>query len=238
MTPSETPSANRRIAALLRLALALVVLASIAYQIIDRLRNNVFAPGEYFAYFTIQSMLMCVVVLAVGGHLAWRTPRDTRLFTVVRVSVLSYAVIACVVYNVLLRDLPSTPGYVWPVWPNEVLHVWAPILLVLDWILVSGRPALRLRAALWALLYPLAWLAFTMVRGAVTGWWPYPFLDPSGTNGVTGVIVYVVGIALIIWLIAFLGLLLARVLTRSTPGATSRVPLATDVSPTPADVVS
>lgn len=214
MTPPKTPSSARRIVALFRVVLALVVFVSVAYQIIDRVRNNVFAPGEYFAYFTIQSMLMVVVVLAVGGHLAWRTQSDTRLFTIARVSVLAYAVIACLVYNALLRDLPSTPGYVWPVWPNEVLHVWAPILLVLDWIFAPGRHVLRLRAALWALLYPFAWLAFTMVRGALTGWWPYPFLDPSGPNGILGVIIYVLGIALVIWLIAFLALLLAKLVTR------------------------
>jgi hypothetical protein len=214
MTLTETPPFPRRLVAVLRVFLAAVVLWSVAFQIIDRVSNAVFAPGEYFAYFTIQSMLMCVVVLAVGGYVAWRTPHDTRLFTIVRVSVLSYAVIACLVYNALLRDLPSTPGYAWPIWPNEVLHVWAPILLVVDWILAPGRQRLRLRAALWALLYPLAWLAFTMVRGALTGWWPYPFLNPTGPNGVGGVVIYVVGIALVIWLIAFLGLLLAKLVTR------------------------
>ena len=200
--------------AVFRAGLALAVFGSIAYQIIDRVRHNAFAPGEYFAYFTIQSMLMCVVVLAAGGHFAWRGRGDTRLFTIVRVSVLAYAVIACVVYNVLLRGLPSVPGYMWPVWPNEVLHVWAPILLVLDWIFSPGRHALRPRTALWALLYPVAWLAFTMVSGALTGWWPYPFLNPNGSNGVTGVIAYVLGIALVIWLIAFLGLLLAKLVSR------------------------
>lgn len=96
--------------------------------------------------------------------------------------------IACAVYNVLLRDLPSVPGYAWPVWPNEVLHVWAPLLLV---------------------------------RGAIAGWWPYPFLNPNGVNGIMGVIVYVVGIALIIWLIAFLGLLLAKIRTRQPPSVFS-----------------
>jgi hypothetical protein len=150
------------------------------------------------------------------------------------VSVLAYAVIACVVYNVLLRDLPSTPGYAWPVWPNEVLHVWAPILLVVDWIVASGRQTLRLRAALWALLYPFAWLAFTMVRGAITGWWPYPFLDPNGPNGVTGVVVYVMGIALIIWLIAFLGLLLAKLMTRTPATVSSATVSSATVSSTKA----
>ena len=31
----------------------------------------------------------------------------------------------------------------------------------------------------WAFAWPLAWVAYTFVRGAVTGWYPYPFLDVS-----------------------------------------------------------
>jgi hypothetical protein len=37
------------------------------------------------------------------------------------------------------------------------------------------RLPLRLSAA-W-LAYPAAWLAYTLVRGADTGWYPYPFVD-------------------------------------------------------------
>lgn len=29
----------------------------------------------------------------------------------------------------------------------------------------------------WSLAFPLAWIAYTFVRGAVVGWYPYPFLD-------------------------------------------------------------
>jgi hypothetical protein len=28
-----------------------------------------------------------------------------------------------------------------------------------------------------AFVWPLAWLVYTFVHGAVTGWYPYPFLD-------------------------------------------------------------
>jgi hypothetical protein len=31
---------------------------------------------------------------------------------------------------------------------------------------------------LW-LIFPLAWIGLTLIRGAVDGWYPYPFLDPD-----------------------------------------------------------
>jgi hypothetical protein len=209
------PSNYRRFIGVARLVLALLVLTSVVYQITDRLIHNVFRPGEYFAFFTIQTALMDVVVLAVGFWLAFTTQRDTRLFTIVRVCIVGFAVVTCVVYNVLLRDVPGEPGYVWPVWPNEVLHVWAPILLVIDWLFAPGRVSIRLRAAFWVLIYPLAWLAFSIVRGLITGWWPYPFLDPTGPAGWAGVVAYIVGIALFFLFSAFVFVAIARIWERS-----------------------
>jgi hypothetical protein len=29
----------------------------------------------------------------------------------------------------------------------------------------------------YTMIWPLAWLVYTFVRGALTGWYPYPFLD-------------------------------------------------------------
>jgi hypothetical protein len=214
MNPHSS-SPYRRFIAIARLVLGLVVLVSVTYQIVDRLTHNVFRPGEYFAFFTIQTSLMDVVVLLVGAWLAWTTPRDTRLFTIVRVCIVGFAIVTCVVYNLLLRDVPSDPGYQWPIWPNEVLHVWAPILLALDWLFAPGRASIRLRAALWVLIYPFAWVAFSLVRGALTGWWPYPFLDPSGSAGWAGVVEYIVGIALFFYLNTLVFTAIARIEDRA-----------------------
>lgn len=208
---------TRRVVGVARLVLAVFVFIAIAYQIQDRLVNNVFRPGEYFAFFTVQTCLMFVVVLAAGGVIALRSDADTRLFTVVRMCAVAFTIVTAVVYNVMLRGIvPTGPdaGYVWPVWPNELLHVWLPILLLLDWVLTPGRLPIRLRAMWWVLVYPLAWVAFSLIRGSLTGWWPYPFLDPNGSLGWAGVIGYVIGIAAFMALCAFLALLVGRLWAR------------------------
>lgn len=212
---TAVPSNYRRFIGVARIVLGLLVLVSVVYQIQDRLVHNVFRPGEYFAFFTIQTALMDVVVLGVGAWLAFTTPKDTRLFTIVRVCIVGFAVVTCVVYNVLLRNVPGEPGYVWPVWPNEVLHVWAPILLVLDWLFAPGRFNIRLRASLWVLIYPVAWVAFSIIRGLATGWWPYPFLNPTEPAGWAGVVEYIVGIAVFFLLSAFVFVAIARIWERT-----------------------
>jgi hypothetical protein len=33
------------------------------------------------------------------------------------------------------------------------------------------------QAVRWSLLFPVCWLIFTLIRGAVVNWYPYPFID-------------------------------------------------------------
>ena len=50
---------------------------------------------------------------------------------------------------------------------------------MLDWIVDPPTDRLSLRDGLLWLVFPLVWTALTLVRGAVDGWYPYPFLDPA-----------------------------------------------------------
>ncbi|MBH0109377.1 Pr6Pr family membrane protein [Salinibacterium sp. NG22] len=190
-----------RLVGALRLIAAALVLASIATQVIDESIHNDFVAVEYFSYFTIQSSLINVVILALSGLVAVRRQSESNLLGVLRASVVSYAVVTAVVYNVLLRGLPDE-GYVGIQWPNEVIHVWVPLFLLLDWLFSPSRPVLRMRDVRIVVIYPIAWLAFTIVRGLLDGWFPYPFLEPNGPDGWGGVLVYVLGIAAFIIAIA------------------------------------
>lgn len=210
----ETPSQYRRLFGVLRVIAGVAVLAAITTQITDKVINNAFIPTEYFSYVTIQSSLMNIVALVVGGFFALKFSRDTELLTTVRMSLVSYAVIVAVVYNVLLRDIPVI-GFVSTItWPNEVIHVAIPAFLVLEWLLSPGRARLSFRRIWFAVAYPLAWVAFTLVRGPLTGWYPYPFLEPDGPGGWPSVFIYVVGIASFIVVMALLAIGVTRTVAR------------------------
>lgn len=200
----------RKLVALLRLAVASLVAVAIVTQITDEVVHGAFVPSEYFSYFTIESSLMNVVVLAVGAVVGLRRVEETELFTSVRVAIVAYAVVTGAVYNILLRNLPSAGGYQAPHWPNEVMHVWVPIFIVLDWLLAPGAARVAWSRLWLVVCFPLAWLAFTLVRGAITRWYPYPFLEPNGPGGMGSVTVYVVAIAAFIVLIAVIAIMLAR----------------------------
>ena len=138
---------NRNLSALLRLGIAAAIFFSIIYQITDRVVNNVFRPFEYFSYFTIQTGLITGTVLTIAGISALRHAEDSYRVTMLRLWVISYEVVVGIFYNVLLRDPASNPpdprdvGYDWPVLPNEILHTWAPIILVVEWLIAGGKPS-------------------------------------------------------------------------------------------------
>lgn len=204
MTQTRLP---RTTVGVLRLAAAATLAVAIGYQIVEKTLNNDMVPEEYFTYFTIITTFLAIAVTAVGGVMALRLPVDTVRYTVARMSILTYAVVTAVVYNVLLRNIPDE-GFVVSPWPGEIMHVWIPIVLVLDWLVSPGRPALRWTGLRIVVIFPLAWLALTLLRGAVSGWYPYPFLEPA--TGWVSVASYIVGIAAFIVALASLAIAYSR----------------------------
>lgn len=202
----------------LDLAVGVLIAAAVVVMIRDQVAHDAFVPGEYFAYFTIQTNLLDVVVLALGAVLLLARGRQSAGYSTLRACAAAYAVLTGVVYNLLLRGLPAAPGdFVTTIhWPNEVVHVVGPLYLAIEWVLhrsqpVPGRSLGALVGA--GVAYPVVWVLATLVRGSVTGWYPYDFLDPGGPAGPTGVAAYVAGIS------AFIALLLglARIVRAHDP---------------------
>jgi hypothetical protein len=204
---------STRIVAVFRWLAAAAILSSVVWQVTDRLAHELFRPAEYFAFFSIQGTLIAGVMLAYSGWLSWSGAAEKKQVTIARMSATTYSVVIALVYNALLRG--SAPdirdaGYDWPVVPNEIMHVWAAVIILLDWVLIAGWPHLKLRASLWVAVFPLAWLAFSVSRGMIDGWWAYWFLNPNEKAGLAGMFEYIGGITVLMIGLGFLLLLLSR----------------------------
>jgi hypothetical protein len=211
-----------RIVAIYRWLAAAAIFSSVVWQVTDRLAHNLFRPAEYFAYFSIQGTLIASVMLAYTGWLAWSGTAEKRQVTIARVSATTYSVVIALVYNALLRGTPGDirdAGYAWPVVPNEIMHVWAAVFMLLDWLVVAGASQVRLRAAFWVAAFPLAWLAFSVTRGIVDGWWAYWFLNPNDEGGLTGMFTYIGGITVLMISLGFILLGARKLISRITAKA-------------------
>lgn len=60
---------------------------------------------------------------------------------------------------------------------NAGLHYVAPPLAVLGWLLFGPRPRISGRVVLLAVILPILWAVYTLIRGSRAEWYPYPFID-------------------------------------------------------------
>jgi hypothetical protein len=126
-----------------------------------------------FAYFTIQSNLL------LGGTvllLALQPDRPTsRLFNTLRLNGVLCIAVTGIVYHLVLAGTDEPRGWAWVA--NFLLHTAAPLAGVLGWLAFGPRGLTDWRITGWSIIYPLLWLAFTLVRGAFVNFYPYPFVN-------------------------------------------------------------
>jgi hypothetical protein len=132
---------------------------------------------RFFSYFTTQSNLL---VLAAVLPLVRDADHDGRGWRIVRLASLLGITVSGLVYVVVLAPTDHPQGL--QVWTNMGEHYISPVLTVLGWLLFGPRPRIAAAVVGWALLWPVAWIGYTLAHGAASGWYPYDFLD-VGTLG-------------------------------------------------------
>lgn len=181
--------------ALSRGVAALVVVMALVAQIEDQVVRGAFNPATYFSYFSIQTSIANALALGAFAVTPFFLRRTSQIFPVIRGSLVAYAIVTASVYNLLLREARSEPdAEAMLMWPIDITHIWIPLYLVIEWMLDPGRDRLRWSFFLWGLVYPAIWITGMLARGALTGWYPYDFFDPSGSLGGAGVAMYILGI--------------------------------------------
>jgi hypothetical protein len=174
--------------ALGRTVFALLTIAAMAYQWGESSSRGVLVPLNFLSYFTIQSNAIGAAVFLVGAA-RWRRAATPRWDLVRGASALNLTV-TFVVFALLLSN---TDVDVASSWVNTVVHTIFPLAVILDWVVDPPAHRIGGRASLTWLAFPVVWLVYTMVRGALAGWYPYPFLDPAN-GGYASVAIYVAGI--------------------------------------------
>jgi hypothetical protein len=129
----------------------------------------------YFSFFTI----LTNIFVAVGLTTCVCVPRSAlaRRFSLpsVTATTTAYIVFVGAGYFALLRGVWHPEGI--QIFANILLHYFVPSAYLLCWLIFLPKIAFRWKSALEWLAPPLTYLFFVMIRGALTGFYPYPFLD-------------------------------------------------------------
>ena len=203
--------------ALSRLALGLALIGSVTWQVTDRIANDLFRPAEYFAYFSIVTAIVAGLFLITTGFGLLLNIEDTKWVEVARLSLAVALIVVGVVYHALLAGAANDVrdgDYAWPVLPNEIIHTYAPILAVIEYLISVKAFRIRLRAFVWVAVFPITWLVLSIVRGIATNWWPYWFINPNGEAGLVGMLTYISAITVFFLVLGLAVLGLKQVLRR------------------------
>lgn len=177
--PAEHSSgAGRALAALLAVISWLAFIAQTDITINRLLANGhgIWAGLDrltmYLTNLTILMSALCFTSLALS--LTAPVSRFFRQPSVVS-AIVAYLAFVGIAYNVLLRHLWAPTGYRALV--NESLHTVVPLLAMVYWIFFVPVFQASLRKSLLWLIYPVGYLMTTLWRGAVSGFYPYPFIN-------------------------------------------------------------
>jgi hypothetical protein len=133
------------------------------------------AAIRILAYFTMLSNIL----VALAMTLPWLAPGSNwgTFFTrpSVRTAIASYIIVVSVVYYTLLRELWNPEG--WQLVADTIEHAVVPGLYVLDWFLFVPKGTLVARSVPNWLIFPVTYAGYSLIHGAATGFYPYPFLD-------------------------------------------------------------
>jgi hypothetical protein len=131
--------------------------------------------ARYFSFFTILTNLLlavCTTVLLIRPAGRWGNFFSSQT---VLTALTVYITIVGITYNTILRFLWQPQGLQWIT--DELLHLVIPVVFILIWCLYVAKDQLQYKHAFTWLLYPLAYIIYTAVRGAITDLYPYPFVN-------------------------------------------------------------
>ncbi len=218
MSPTEItpeayagPSATARRAFAVNAAVAWLVLAlTIVLSGLGWYREVAVDPGLYgdtpdgvagvfsrltdtLSYFTIWSN----VVVALSATLLVQQPlRDTLARRVLRLDALLMITITAIVYQALIAPSVDVEG--WSLLTDPLLHIVTPVLTIVVWVVWGPRGWISARLVPLALIVPLAWIVWMLLRGLVVDAYPYGFANVTevgyGAVSLTLAIILVFGL--------------------------------------------
>jgi len=184
-----------------KLLFGLLGFSAIVTEIATIVERGRFNPANFFSYFTIESNILVFVTLLLSA-IAVAANKNSKLDNL-RGAVTVYILIVGIGFSFLLAGLEDV-ALTAVAWDNTVLHYIMPAVMLIDFLLDPPKRKLRLKQSLYWLLFPIVYLAYSLTRGAMTGWYPYPFLNPAtkgyGAIALTASCLLVLGLGLV-WVV-------------------------------------
>ncbi len=167
-----------------RLSMGVLIFVAIASQVVFGNYPDTTSIVHFFSYFTVLSNLLMAGLLVTLGL----DRCDPKELDGVRGATALYLLMTGLGFVFLLNG--SNQELLG--WVNIVLHYVAPVVMMLDWLLIRSSRITFYRGLRW-LIFPTLYLIYTYGRGSLLNWYPYTFLNPQ-VIGWKGVAAYLIGL--------------------------------------------
>ena len=161
------------------------------------------AVAFYLSFFTILTNLG-VVLVYLSALTGWMRPLSG---TFTRTMMAGFIVVVMGVYHFFLAPTWNPQG-LWRL-ADVVLHYIVPVTYVLWWITGPQKRRLKWNRAFAMVGVVMGYAGYVLARGAVTGRYPYPFLDVD-TLGRGAVALNVAGLAVLFLAVSLGAIALSR----------------------------
>jgi hypothetical protein len=199
---------------LFRFATGLIALGGLALQFwlmtkYPGARNVTATVIRYLSFFTMQANILIVLFTLVPAVVPRSRISQWLSGPSMRTAVASYSAVVAIIYFALLRNIGHDYGL--ERFADRVLHYITPSMFLIDWLAWVPKGQLRWSDVGTFLIYPALYCVWTLLYGAVTGWYPYPFIN-AGRHDYAQVFGNFVGVACVMVAITLVFLVLDRVL--------------------------
>ena len=132
---------------------------------------------RFFSYFTILSNLIVFTYFIskalsaeLGENGFWTRSETSTAVTV-------YITVVGIVYHIVLSKIHNPQGLAKIA--DHGLHSFTPIVTLLYWVVFVSPKKVNYTSIPYWLIYPALYFVYTIIHGALTQFYPYPFLDVS-----------------------------------------------------------
>jgi hypothetical protein len=152
------------------LGLQLFMTVESAWALGQSVSGAIFADLSFFTVLTNLAISICLVCAACepDEESFWNWPQ-------VQTALALYILVVAIVYAAVLQGLWVPQGLEFLT--ERFFHLVMPLLYMGFWLFITPKGSLRLSDQISWQIYPLAFMCYTLIRGAMIGTYPYPFLN-------------------------------------------------------------
>ena len=149
------------------------IITQFVLMIINRQTDVQEAIVRFFSFFTILTNTLVALFF---------TSKITRKMNIFNkhgalTSITTFILIVGLVYQLVLRATWNPTGLQLII--DELLHTIIPIYVFMYWLRYAKSNNFKIKYILPWLAYPILYIVYIMIRGNLSGFYPYPFLNVS-----------------------------------------------------------